>query len=300
MILVKRWRAEEVMGWHRVFDVLYGRVSTLTLRQVENADCPKLFKEIRKAQIEFIFRKINRNEVSIGPNILKLEDITGKKIYQIIVSKKADQTMLSLNSYWVEKLGLPRNPESIKRIQDSWSFAFPSYEDGVTRSIHYSFVHRAVMTRHRSSVFLGTPNYCSSCFHHGIEVVEDFDHLFLYCISTYNLYYDVKPLMTAITGNATFSMFDLVFGKHIPSNRKKQTNFNIVVHTLQRAILSNKWSHDKGLHDSTAIQHFRKYMFRNMKNIQVCLPHFQFFHRFGGPDGIVSIRPDRSFRLNLP
>ena len=150
-------------------------------------------------------------------------------------------------------------------------------------------MHNTIMTRDKEHMFRDVPFYYEYCFVmlHDF-IVENLNHLLLYCARTIDLYYFVKLKLNHILGtDQNFTMEDLLIGRQIRGSNRNHVLFNLIVQTGQAALIQNKKRWDSGFYDRNIELDFNNLLLTNAYQIRRCTPDECFEMNFCGPHGLV-------------
>ena len=284
MLLVKRWKDKESQTWHHSFDILYGRVRDKSLQQLGAVTAPKLYKDLRKIQLQTRFRKISRTQFLCCGKTYFIENVKSRDIYRAIILQKFGAATIASHTVWGNWLGCDENV-----LSQSWQYSRANFEDGYTRTFHYSLIHRTLLTRDRTHHFMdNVPDFCSYCFTTEGDVVrEDLNHVFLFCSRAYNMYADIDPLLKRISEKQNLSLQDLILGIFLPNDKRRQNCFNLIIHTAHRAIWMSKKSYDRNEDDFDIMQYFKRILYFDVAKARILWPWQKFENYFGGENGLI-------------
>ena len=296
MLLVKRWKDIEAQTWHHSFDILFGRVRNKTLRQLEQTDAPKLYKELRSIQIKTNFRRIDRQVFCFGQTF-SITKVKSRDFYDCIIRNKFGDGGASTSAFWTEWTGC-----TVEFVAKSWRYARTRFEDSFTRTFHYKLLHRSLLTRDKACHFMDVPDFCSFCYLvEGNICRENILHVYLFCARAYNLYHDIDPVLVRISGLRNIELTHLIFGIEMPGDPSRQLCFNLLVHTAQRAIWMSKKSYDDGGTDFDLIDYIARILFSDICKCRTLVSWDSFMQIFGGPYGLIqSGRTPNTFTLRRP
>ena len=265
---------KEALSWRRSFFHFYRKVAGKTKRQLHNVDAPKFYKEIRIAVIESEFRKVGDFCWIFNEQVL-LEKLTAKFVYDKWIKHKFSGEIVERNVFWANHLGV-----SEAFVKSSWKWAKTSYVCGLARDIHYKTRVKALYTKHKSSAFLGGPNFCTICFENGNVLREDNFHLMIMCSRANQLFAAYTPLLERIAGVMTLEPADFIFGKRL-HRKNKQKCFNFLIQHMQLAIWQSRQNKEKGRGEQDVFSVLRLNVYRNLFRIKVVTNFQKFFELFG-------------------
>ena len=140
--------------------------------------------------------------------------------------------------------------------------------------------------------------YCSYCLRErDIQVDEDLLHVLCYCSRAFDLYFMLTPTLLRIGGLDILTSTDLIFGRSF--HQKSQfICFNLLVHTLQRALWMSKKAYDVG-RDFDILEYIFRILKTDIERSRILLSTNNFRTLFCGPQGLVFPHDGHKWALNI-
>ena len=256
---------------------------------------PIFYKELGKIVIKTEFRKLNPTHVQCFGAVFPIRTVKSRDLYASIIRHKCSGGSDTTHNVWSDWTGC-----SVDLVVRSWKYSRVSFEDSFTRTFHYRLVHRALLTRDRASHFLDVPNYCSYCFiRDGNIIREDLKHVFFFCSRAYDLYSDLDQLLAQISGLPYHDMTHLIFGIEFPRSKSRQICFNLLVHTMQRAIWMSKKSYDDNNFDFDILQYLKRILYFDICKCRTLATWDVFLNTFGGAHGLILVKLVKTRKCNI-
>ncbi len=229
MTLVKRAKSREVLRWHHIFDIFWDRARALNRRQILTDNIPQLYKDIKIASLTARFHILADGSVEIGLNQTRflLRSVRLRDLYAVLTREKHGKKLDNTVGKW--RLALP-GIEILPFFRLCNNRAVDSY----SKDIHYHLIHRALFTRERTKHFAGTGEFCKLCGLRGRSVVENVEHVFVYCPRAQILWNTVARLLAGLHGR-NVSVEDKIFGVII-DEKKILEMYNMIIQSAQAAI----------------------------------------------------------------
>jgi hypothetical protein len=293
MTVIKRWRGLQPQAWFIFFDVFHERLRNVNVRRLAGQRVPQFYIYLKKFEISFQMRKINRECFSLMGKIYKISTCSGKQLYNDIVKKKFQRERDSILQFWYYQHNF-----DMEYLRNSWNWSVVRYEDGATRSLHFSLRHNIILTHWQEHFFRDVPFYCTYCFLvERITINETLSHVLFYCPRIFGFYTYLQRYLNRIEGsNNYYSMQEILFGKRL--NEKRLTNlFNLVIHTGQRAIIEHKKQCDSNITTPTVVEIFERLLLNNLYQVKHIFSDEGFVSRFGGENGIAYLTNTKRVKL---
>ncbi len=243
--LLRREAAQEAQKWHFLFDHYRNETRKVSVRNLKQLRVPNLYKEMRKAEIDFKIEimgpLVQIYEINYLPLACCLRDI-----YDIAIFNKFKKELPHFREKWLPML-------AEENIFDTEVFSTNKimYVDGHTRSIHYRTIHSAVFTRDKLSHMVD--NVSNKCLLCGMK--ENTEHVMLHCIRAIRAWRWLEPLFCRILGR-NLEEKEKIFGFLIDTNRAKFWTTNVLVQVMQRALHASKFYYEKEGRDKDIFTYF--------------------------------------------